>query len=1150
MIVASAASAGSAVAAAAVASQRRPLGLGLSLGRVRRRTAAVAAAQAVRAPLPAKRQQQQQHGARRGLVLAPAAAASSPPPADDDGGAAAPSSSSPSRSWLAHAARLMGATAVVLAVGGAAAGRAHAATPAPLPGTATCASAAAAHNDRACSHARASSSGRRAPAFGDLAATAVAPSDQQQYHHQQQRQQQRRAALGAAVADALAADPALRQLVAERQAAWYAAHPSVDRSQRPLEQHLAAALGQGGAAAAGGAAGAPSPSSPATSLGLPLDLDDVLRSSVYSPSDVPGRLSKEDARALLRAMLDQYDDEDFDLAIKQFMVEQQVKAQMEDQLDKQGGGKDFEETLAAKLFADDKGPRMPAPRPSEIEEDAFTTEVAEEALLLMGPSTAATRQTAWRNADNLAELAYSQLWQLVSEGSVERVRMYGPDKMACIVWLKDSAPGGARACKCVLAPDPAFLEHLSAHAVRCDPGTEGWWWDASSPAGQGEAARVRRAMLAQAGRYAFPFIFLSWIFWVLHTYVLDPIPNRFRRREFVRYRREILHVGTRLNFRSPARQVDIDTTAPDFIRWDDINGIDEVKREISEIIDYLKNPALLRLRGVSRIGGVLLAGAPGTGKTLLAKAIAAESGVRMFTCSGTDFYDVFTGVGARRVRETFDLLRNYAPAILFVDEFDALGASRGSGSSGGGNGNEEGASIINELLVQMDGFEDNRGIVVLGATNRPGAIDAALIRPGRFDRVVYMPLPDAAGRAAILQVHARNKRVVPGINWLEVARSMAGFTGADCMGLMGRAARMAGRAGREAVTEEDIYAALEDKVIEAKREVAGNEPPPGIAPGPPNPIPARLRRSVAAYEAGKVLVAYCTPEFEDVARVSVCPHGTTTGYTLFVDDEEKHAGCLLTRGDMEARMVVRVAGRCAEKLVMGEGELTGLGAMDVYHANSIAREMVMASGMSRRIGPVEMMHLAQGAQQRGDMLAGAGGAGGDDDDELGSMGAWYHASEASTEQIRAAQGEVVDLLEAAEAKAYYCLAVNWPALRALSDALLESGTLDGRSVERVLEGAGVVRFPDPYLAGFGWGAEGQLLYPFRPTDEVERDVAEGKVAAETKGEAEGGEYLSDGRRLPGALFPRAADFDVAPPDPNKSGLPQWYIDETAKFARG
>ena len=182
----------------------------------------------------------------------------------------------------------------------------------------------------------------------------------------------------------------------------------------------------------------------------------------------------------------------------------------------------------------------------------------------------------------------------------------------------------------------------------------------------------------------------------------------------LRYRRELLYIASKLNFRSPARVVKIDKDAPDFIAWEDINGIDSVKKEIVEIIDYLKNPALLRQRGVARIGGVLLAGAPGTGKTLLAKSIAAESGVSMFTCSGTDFFDVYTGVGARRIRETFEKLRNNAPAILFVDEFDALGAARGAQASG-----DESSSIINELLVQLDGFEDNNGIVLLVSPVRP-----------------------------------------------------------------------------------------------------------------------------------------------------------------------------------------------------------------------------------------------------------------------------------------------------------------------------------------------------------------------------------------------------------------------------------------------
>eukprot|EP00878_Enallax_costatus_P001473 GHUV01001624.1.p1 GENE.GHUV01001624.1~~GHUV01001624.1.p1 ORF type:complete len:977 (+),score=283.07 GHUV01001624.1:432-2933(+) len=727
---------------------------------------------------------------------------------------------------------------------------------------------------------------------------------------------------------------------------------------------------------------------------------------------------------------------------------------MEDGLDKKGDNKDFEEKLAEQLFADEGDGEKIQLRESEIPEDAFTTEKIEEAAMVMGPQSSIT--TAWRTQEHLQELAYTQLWTLVGEGHVDSLRLYGPEQLTAIVALKESAPGGARQCKVVLAPDPDLADHLLTHGVMVSSSNV-------------EGDRIHRAFLIQIARYTMPFVIISAIFWLLHTWILDPVPNKFRRREFIRYRREILHVGTKLNFRSPARQVFIDTSGPEFIGWDDINGIDEVKQEIEEIIDYLKNPALLRLRGVSRIGGVLLAGAPGTGKTLLAKAIAAESGVKMFTCSGTDFYDVYTGVGARRIRETFEMLRNFAPAVLFVDEFDALGAARGAAAAG-----DESASIINELLVQMDGFEDNRGIVVLGATNRPGAIDAALIRPGRFDRIIYMPLPDAAGRAKILQVHARNKSVDSTINWEEVARAMSGFTGADCMGLMARAARMAARQGREAISEEDIYAAMENKAMEAYQELSG-APQPGYS-GLPDPIPHSLRKSIAVYEAGKALIAYVTPEYDEIARVSICPYNMITGYTLFVEDESARANALLSRGDMESVMVVHLAGRTAEKLVMGESEMTGLGAADLFHANMIAREMILSAGMGRKMGPVDLMHLHPKAAEdtQGDLLRTL------EPKDATEEEFYYHATDMPTEMARVAMSEVLELLEAAEAKASYGLAINWKPLQALVDALMDRGVLQGREVAHILETNGVIHFPDPYTVGFGWESDGSLLYPFKP----------------------------------------------------------------------
>jgi len=785
--------------------------------------------------------------------------------------------------------------------------------------------------------------------------------------------------------------------------------------------------------------------------GVPLEFDELMQSSVYDPRAVQPRMSKPELADTLQAILDQYDNEDFDLGIKQYMIEQAIQQDMEDGAGKGADNQDFEQKLAEALFADDVADKEDPIKTEDIADDAFTTENMEEFLVTLGDP--ASLSTAWRVQGALRDLAYTQLWTLVGEGHVDRVRFFGPECRAAMAQLRSTAPGGARTCKVVIIPDPGLLDHLHAHGVAVDTGA------------MQEGDRVQQALVAQVVRYTLPFMFITTIFWLLHTWLLDPMPNAFKRQEFLRYRRELMHVASKLNFRSPAREVRIDTTGPDYIPWEDINGIDEVKREISEIIDYLKNPGLLRARGVARIGGVLLAGAPGTGKTLLAKAIASESGVQMFTCSGTDFYDVYTGVGARRIRETFEKLRNAAPAILFVDEFDALGAARGAAGSG-----DESANIINELLVQMDGFEDNRGIVVLGATNRPGAIDTALVRPGRFDRIIYMPLPDAAGRAKILKVHARNKSVDPTINWEGVAKAMSGFTGADCMGLMARAARMAGRQGREAITEEDIYAAMENKALEAYAEMT-NAPKPGVDAGVPDPIPHSLRKAIAVYEAGKAMLAYVTPGYEEVARVSICPFNIITGYTLFVEDEDKSVNAILTRSDMESQMVVHLAGRCAEKLVMGEGEVTAMGAPDLFHANMIAREMVMSMGMGRRMGPMDLMHI----QDRQDLSTHVGQGGDSGNGEI-----FYQATDMSTEQSRVALADCIELLEAAEAKAYYGLAVNWKPLQALVTSLLDRGVMQGEDVRNVLESNGVIHFPDPKLEGFGWDKEGLLDYPFKP----------------------------------------------------------------------
>ncbi|KAG1670583.1 hypothetical protein FOA52_012156 [Chlamydomonas sp. UWO 241] len=673
-------------------------------------------------------------------------------------------------------------------------------------------------------------------------------------------------------------------------------------------------------------------------------------------------------------------------------------------------------------------------------------------------------------------IPYADFLALVADGRVARVAFGQPGSGPCgqdtLLALVDDGGGMGRTVLVSAGPsDPGLLDLLSSCGVVVDDGSS-------------EGARLAFVFSAQFRTYLLPFLFLSAAYWAWHTGVIQPMPNAFRRKEFLRYRREQLVVASKLNFRSPMREVRIDTAAPDFIEWDDINGIDAVKKEIVEVIEYLKNPGLLRQKGVSRIGGVLLAGAPGTGKTLLAKSIAAESGVKMFTCSGTDFFDVYTGVGARRVRETFERMRAAAPAILFVDEFDALGAARGAAAAG-----DESTSIINELLVQMDGFEDNAGIVVLGATNRPGAIDSALIRPGRFDRIIYMPLPDAKGRAQILQVHARDKFVAAGINWMEVARSMAGFTGADCMGLMQRATRMAARQGRESIHEDDLYAAMEDKAVEAYIESTGS-PKPGQDAGVPDPLPQRLRRSVAVYEAGKALLAHITPEFEEIARISICPGDVIMGYTLFLEDEEKSMDSVVTRSDLEAHMVMNLGGACAEKLVMGQEGVTSLGAADTFQANVIAREMILSMGMGAIMGPVDLMHTTAASADSGVMTRTV-------DDTAPPDGYDFHATDMSTEQARIGMAEIISLLEAGEAKAYYGLATNWRPLLALADALESRGSLKGREVVAVLEAAGCVHFTDPYIKGYGWDAAdgGRLTYPLKERSLVGAGVRSGSSSS-------------------------------------------------------
>ena len=367
------------------------------------------------------------------------------------------------------------------------------------------------------------------------------------------------------------------------------------------------------------------------------------------------------------------------------------------------------------------------------------------------------------------------------------------------------------------------------------------------------------------------------------------------------------------------------------VRFDDIAGVDEAKAELQEIVDFLKDP-----KGHGRLGarvpkGVLLMGPTGTGKTLLARAVAGEAGVAFFSISGSEFIEMFVGVGAARVRDLFEQARANAPAIIFVDELDALGKARGSGVIGG---HDEREQTLNQLLVELDGFDPSVGVVLLAATNRPEILDPALLRAGRFDRQVLVDRPDRRGRLAILRVHAKKVRVASDTDLDQVAAITVGFAGADLANVVNEAALAATRRNGEAVTLADFTLAIERIVagIEKKHRLLGEEE----------------RRLVAYHELGHALTALALPGSDRVHKVSIVPHGIgALGYTLQRPSEDRH---LLRRSELIDKMTVLLGGRAAERLVFGE-PTTGA-ADDLARATDLARDMVLRYGMDDALGPV------------------------------------------------------------------------------------------------------------------------------------------------------------------------------------------------------
>ena len=366
------------------------------------------------------------------------------------------------------------------------------------------------------------------------------------------------------------------------------------------------------------------------------------------------------------------------------------------------------------------------------------------------------------------------------------------------------------------------------------------------------------------------------------------------------------------------------------VTFQDVAGADEEKEELREIVELLREPQKYLDLGAHIPKGVLLVGPPGTGKTLLAKAVAGEAGVQFLSISGSDFVEMYVGVGASRVRDLFQQAKKSAPAIIFIDEIDAVGRQRGSGLGGG---HDEREQTLNQLLVEMDGFGSNEGVVVLAATNRVDILDPALLRPGRFDRQVYVGLPDIKGREEILQVHAKNKPLAEDVDLKQIARGTAGFTGADLENLLNEAALLAGRRSESFITMKD----LQESIIKV---IAGPEKHSRV-------IPERERRLTAYHEAGHAVVMHALPDLDPVHQITIVPRGEAGGMTIYLPDEDRS---YLSRSYMLDRIAGLLGGRAAEQLVLGD--ISTGASNDISRATQLARKMVGTYGMSEQLGNV------------------------------------------------------------------------------------------------------------------------------------------------------------------------------------------------------
>ena len=448
------------------------------------------------------------------------------------------------------------------------------------------------------------------------------------------------------------------------------------------------------------------------------------------------------------------------------------------------------------------------------------------------------------------------------------------------------------------------------------------------------------------------------------------------------------------------------------VTFGDVAGIEQAKLELTEVVDFLKNADRFTAIGAKIPKGVLLVGPPGTGKTLLAKAVAGEAGVPFFSISGSEFVEMFVGVGASRVRDLFEQAKANAPCIVFIDEIDAVGRQRGAGLGGG---NDEREQTLNQLLTEMDGFEGNTGIIIIAATNRPDVLDSALMRPGRFDRQVVVDRPDYNGRTEILTVHARGKTLAKDVALDKIARRTPGFTGADLANLLNEAAILAARRNLTEISMDEVNDAID-------RVLAG--------PEKKNRVMSEKRKELVAYhEAGHALVGALMPDYDPVQKISIIPRGRAGGLTWFTPSEDRMESGLYSRSYLQNQMAVALGGRIAEEIIFGDEEVTTGASNDLQQVTRVARQMITRFGMSDRLGPVAL------GRQNGNVFLGR---------DIASD------RDFSDETAAAIDEEVRNLVDQAYRRAKEVLTENRHVLDKLASMLVEKETVDADELQEVL----------------------------------------------------------------------------------------------------